>query len=152
MDQAEMAISAPAPSLPTGNIGKMSGVMPVSRRGLMSVGAVAALGAAVPLAAASAPVDRDARFWAAWRVHKDLTAAWEADSDNSDANWDRHSARVSAAFDTMMSIGVWSVKAVLAKYYVTKGQDIGLPSKAGGSTLTMIQWDLERIAMQELFA
>lgn len=91
---------------------------------------------------------RDADFWVAHREFCRLEAAWEADPDDSEANWDAHAARVSGAFNRMMTIEVSTAAAVLAKYVTTDGDRTAIEGPAEDS-VTMIRRDLERLASRE---
>ena len=93
----------------------------------------------------------DARFWAAWREYKELEATWEADGDDSPANWENHAARVNAAHEAMLLVPVTTAQAVLAKYTDVASGAVDLRDGRFTST-QVIGWDLERLAKQEMFA
>lgn len=154
MMQAVAAFTGGREIVPTGIFPKMS------RRSLLGAATALPL-AAIPVAAAAAEhptVKRmaesraaaDAKFWALHAEFQRLEAAWEADPDDSDDNWNGQADKVRAAFDAMMLAGVFSVDAVLAKMRAANFElSIALPGPV--KTLAqMIEWDLNRCAMQAL--
>ena len=123
-----------------------------SRRGFLAGAALTAgaLAVTVPaVAAAVKPAQNDERFWAAWHRWKKAEQEWEVDPDNGAENWAAQEAKVEPLFEAMLLMPVMTARAVLAKYQATDGQQIYLPEPAK-CTLTMIGWDLERIAKQEM--
>lgn len=96
----------------------------------------------------------DARFWAAWRIWKGCDAASEAGLSRADEAGDTtEEARLHAAweqaFNAMMLSPVFTARALSAKFAADPGLSMPLPSPAK-CTHTVIGWDIERLAMQEL--
>lgn len=142
--------------VPTGNS------LEISRRSLL--GAVAASPAlALPAVAVSAehPLvaemrasreSANAEFWRLYSEARALEEAWDADPDNSDENWDRHSQGVHAAYERALMCAVFCPAAVLAKLKITGFDPAGyaLPSPIKTAD-KVIEWDLERCAKEKLF-
>lgn len=134
----------------------------MSRRSML--GAVAALPAfAVPAGgmAAKHPLVAEmrasreaanAKFWQFYAEARALEDAWDADPDDSDDNWDRHSAGVHDAYERALMQAVFCPAAVLAKMRITgfNPSDFALPAPVNTAD-RVIEWDLERCAKESLF-
>ena len=92
----------------------------------------------------------DARFWSAWKIWRKLERTWEADRlPEGCEERERRLAEMNSAMNDMLRVPAVTACAVLAKYRATEGECYQLPGAAKDS-LTMIGWDLERLAGQEL--
>lgn len=132
----------------------------VSRRSLL--GAVASVPVlALPVVAAEHPLiaemrlsreSANAKFWKLHGVARALEDAWDADPDNSDENWDRHSEGVRVAYERALMQAVFCPTAVLAKLRITgfNPEAYALPSPVDRAS-RVIEWDLERCAKERLF-
>lgn len=132
----------------------------VTRRPLLGVVAAVPV-LALPAVAAEHPIvaemrasreSANARFWKLYAEARALEDAWDADPDDSDENWNRHSVGVHDAYERAMMQAVFCPAAVLAKLRITGFDPEGyaLPAPVNRAS-RVIEWDLERCAKEKLF-
>jgi hypothetical protein len=126
---------------------------------MLAAGAVALPVAAAAMPAGAMPfydprLGRDARFWALHREWEQVLADAEEDADESDEAFDRWSDRINEVETAMMLTPVTTAAAVHAKYLVDKGRTEATYERGGQEFTTgqLIEWDLERLIKQELWA
>lgn len=134
----------------------------ITRRSLL--GAIAATPAlAVPAVAAATehPLvvemrasreSANARFWQLNAEARALEDAWDADPDDSDENWNRHSQGVHDAYERALMQAVFCPAAVLEKLRITgfAPEAYAMPAPVNRAS-RVIEWDLERCAKEKLF-
>lgn len=115
---------------------------------------ISAVAAAHPLTAEmrASRESANAKFWRLHAEARALEDAWDADPDDSDDNWNRHSKGVREAYERALMQAVFCPAAVLVKLRITgfRPEDYALPVPVNRAS-RVIEWDLERCAKERLF-
>lgn len=118
-----------------------------SRRNVLAAIGIASV--VVPAAALASPGAKvDAEFWRLHAEHKRCEAAWDADPDRSEPNWEWHLEIIDGALSAMLACPVSTVSAVLEKLEACEWQSFAL-DRAPGDSLDAIRADLVRMAKRE---
>lgn len=156
MTQADTALTGAHSIVPTGKS------FEISRRSMLGAVAVLPLAGAPPATlAGESPFlakmrrSRESANATFWRMHAEARAledAWDADPDDSDENWERHSEGVRVAYERALMQAVFCPAAVLAKLKVTGFDPAGYALPAPVKTADrIIEWDLQRCAQANWF-